>query len=322
MSRFWPFAYDFKPEDYDRIIFFTDDKVDRLTDNYLEMFKLLGIEDKVTILHAPAIAEELSVADPSFEHDTFISQQIKDLYAFIRRKGLEAVPHGKSYPRKILLTRSSLPDATKDEVNIKTMDHMFEQAGYQIISPEKTKLTDLIAMMHYCESVASYSGSTAHNFILGNPDSGCHFSIMERNPHRVTFQISSDKFMGISPDYVDASFMPRMATSQGRVVLFGLTDQLKDFASDYGLNIGIFKQSTRQLRKDLLRYLSRYRRYYGEAESIEPWEIETAPLFAEAVIDTNNHYSLWLIEHLPLSWYDWLTPRFIARFIRHIILRH
>lgn len=198
---------------------------------------------------------------------------------------------------------------------------MFADNGYEVIAPEQLSVTQLIRMFDGASEIASVGGSTAHNFVFASPKDERHYIVMERHATPNTFQINIDDMSEILPDYVDAFYMPGFSSSQDRTVLFAMTPQLKAFVRAMGWNDAAFGNydSVKERRRELRQYLRRHRRYFGNSESIEPWETDCAPVLAEAVLETRERYWRWLQELRPLLWYDYLTPRFYLRAIKRLI---
>lgn len=323
-ARLWHFVYDSAFTDYDQIVFHSEIPLDELAGNYRELFRLLGLENwldggRIVFVDKSVHLEKLVAGDIAYEHDRYYSPRMRELFQRIRARALEGITPARS-DRKIFLTRSGLRNATRDEVNICRLDRFFADAGFEIVSPEKLSLTALIRMMAEASEIASISGSTAHNFLFAPPGKGCRFTVIDRHPHCNVFQVSIDKMLDIDVTYVDASWLPRFASSQDRVALFGLTPQLAAYAAARGMSTAAWtdgddtpQADRRRRKKELRQYLRRYRRYYGESESLESWEIADADVLADAAISTRAHYPEWLERHYPLTWYDYLTPRTLLR---------
>lgn len=326
LARMWAVTVPDFLDGIDNVLFFSNDFTDgQLQGNYLEIMKLLGVADKMVVCRCNVEAEHLFVPEISFEHDRFNSVECKATFGLIRRRALEVTgesPERKD--RKLFLTRSFLKNARVDEVNLDKVERMFSDNGFEIVAPERMSVTQLVRMFGEASEIASISGSTAHNFVFAPDDNDIRFIIMERHAMPSTFQINIDDFKGISPLYVDAFYMPVFSSSQDRPVLFAMTPELESFVKWMGWDSRAFGDygSTGSRRRELRRYLMRHRRYFGNAESMEPWEIDCAPVLAEAVLVTRGYYSRWLEQLRPLLWYDFLTPRFYMRALKRMLLHH
>ncbi|MCM1518953.1 MAG: glycosyltransferase 61 family protein [Pseudoflavonifractor sp.] len=327
-ARLWPMTNLEFASEIDTVIFFSNDHAMKWLmtpgSNYYEIMRLLGLGNKMRIVSRSVKVEELLVPDISFEHDVFYSDEGAQTFRFIRENALkEQVEVPDIHPSKVFFTRSGLKNAIKDEINISHIEQLFANNGYTVISPETLSITEMVHMLDKATDMVSLSGSTAHNFVFTSDASSKRFAIIERHAWVNTFQITINRMLGIYPAIVDAYYLPNFSTSQGFVFLYSFTEYLHRFVTDRNMTSGQFdKSKTRKFRRhELSRYLLRYRRYYGNSEALEPWEILTAQTLAEAVVETRARYPEWLVELRPLLWYDYLTPRFYLRMLKRLLKR-
>ena len=322
-ARLWPIAKGDLLKDVDTVIFFSNDLKEPLGGNYLELMQLLGVADKIRIIDHAVCVDRLIVPDISFEHDVFSSVECRDTFDYIRMNALKCRSRKtrRNAPKKIFLTRLRLKNALTNEVNLDKIDKLFSDNGFDVISPERMSLTEMINLFEEATELATLSGSIAHNLIFDAPSSDRRHIIIERHPRPNTFQINIDLMMGYRTVYVDGFYLPNFSCSSNSVMLYAMTPQLMDFADRANWDMRSFDgyNSTKTKRKELKQFLSRYRRYFGNSETIAEWEIEDAPVIAEAVIDTCRHYNRWLIDHMPLLWFDYLTSGFLYRAVKSML---
>lgn len=322
MARMWPLLNETFFKTIDNVIFFSHDfKDNKLTNNYLEIMQLLGIDEKIQILSSSVCVECLVIPEISFEHDCFYSSECRDTFNYIRKRALNSQDDTEhAYPKKVFLTRSLLRDAIKNEINIQRLDKLFSDNGFEIIAPERTSISRLIKIFNRADTIASLSGSTAHNLIFDSPDSGREHIIIERHPRPNSFQMNIDTMMRFRTTYVDGFYLPNFSCSSNSVMLFAYTPQLKAFSASKQWKTDAFDDfdTTAVKRRELKQYFSRYRRYFGYGETIAEWEIMYAEAIAEAVIDTQYHYRRWLSQLMPLFWIDYLSLRFLYRFLKNL----
>lgn len=316
LGRLWPAINKEIINKIDRILFFaTKDELSELTGNYLEIMELLGIADKIVIVDDEACRfEEILIPEISFEHDKFYSKECRETFDFIIRRALQGVDAQKKN-RRVFFTRSRLKKCRVNEIGMREMEQYFKGRGYEIISPEVLSVKELVHILAETEVLVSFSGSVAHNILFAPNDSILRFTILERHPMINTFQANINTMLQRDCLYVDAHWLPRLAPSVGPVFLFGETPQFVRFCSD----IGPYKEITSYYydkKKNLRKYLRRYRCYFGHAEMIRTWEAAFGDLFAEAVVDTREHFGKWLSDKLPLMWYDYFNLRFLISLLR------
>lgn len=323
LSRLWTVVNRDFLKTIDNVLFFTNEiNMLSLTGNYLEIMELLGIADKLIICKDENIkTEKLIVPEISFEHDVFNSKACHETFDYIISQAMkDFTPAQKN--RKVFFTRRYIKDGAKNEINLKKLEKVFEQNGFEIIAPEKLSMTSLIRTLSETSILASPSGSTAHNIVFTKWDSDRQFFILERHGWNNTFQANINKMLNIKAVHIDAFWMPRLSSSQDFVFFYGFTPQLIRFFKIYNLKLQITSQKIEKIHKEGLRkYMLRHRRYYGNAESIEPWEITTAQTLAEAIVDTRLSLPKWLIESRPILWYDFITIRFYLRNIKRLYIK-
>lgn len=321
IGRLWPLADTDFLKDIDNIVFFCDEGAESTFEsgNYRNLLDLFihqcdgNFKGRLIFLNRPVSVDHLLIPDLCYEHDVFYSSEGSGLIKVLRERALEGHTL-RSRKRRIFFTRSAIPGGCRNEINMDCLDSLFARNGFEIISPEKFSLDELIRMMAECECIASVSGSTAHNLMFAPPGGECRCVILDRHSHVNKFQVSLGLMAGLDNCYVDASRMVRFSTSEGFVSLYGMTPMLQQFCKDNDLEWeGIFPEGRRALARELRRYLRRYRRYYGESEALQAWEVESGKCVSESLLESRQFYSRWLEEHKALTWYDWLSPRVVFR---------
>lgn len=311
-ARLWP-LFTGAVEEADHILFFTDTMSEiELKGNYKEFLELAGIASKAVITHNAVNVDELIVPEISFEHTQSFSRETIAVFEAVKKAALKGETTIKT--KDILLTRSALPGAAKDEINISWIDELFAQNGFEIVSPEKISLSELIRILSGARKVASLSGSTAHNFLFADPRS--EFIIVERTAVNNTFQIGLNIMADLNCTTIDAFRLPAIAPSTGRLFLYGLTSCLESFIKDNNWKKPVFKDHPGRRRRELLYFLKLYRRHYGYITGLEVWATEDLPSVAEAYHESFEYYRPWLERRRPLFLKDYFSPRCLFRMFK------
>lgn len=299
----------------DHILFFADQDNAILSGNFLEVFELLEIEHKIYIADGPISVTKLLVPDLGYEHDRYYSVSQASVYKSIVEAALAREVDVKTLPDKVFLSRAGVPMAARNAVNLNELETYFKRNGYTLLSPEKSSLTELIHIMNGASKLATISGTTAHNFAFVQNMYDKEINIIERHAWVNSFQISLNLMLGVSSVNIDGFYLPRPASAQDSLMLFAPTPQFRNFARDSKLtDDGLFvddKKSTR--RRELRRFLTRYRRYWCSGNALCAWEIESGVPISEAIVASKERYEEWISKALPLMWYDYLTPRAVVR---------
>ncbi|MDE6027355.1 MAG: glycosyltransferase 61 family protein, partial [Muribaculaceae bacterium] len=318
LARIWALNQPEIDED-SKILFFSDStSLGMPGGNFRQVFELLGIADRIIIADKEILAEELTVPDLSYEHDVFYTKEQSHVYRKIISKALESQPSAEiKYAKKVFISRAGIPGAVKNAVNLMELEQYFKDNGFATISPEQISLIDLIHIMDSADTIASIGGTPAHNFVFVNRPDSKHLIIIERHPCVNDFQISLNKMTGCQTINVDAFYLPKAASSQDGIMLFAPTPQFCEFAA----NLNFIKEghfvddAKRQRRRELRKFLSRYRRYWCSGDALCPWEIYSGQAIAEAMVASRERYREWLQDSLPIMWYDYLTPRALLRMV-------
>ncbi|MBD5362072.1 MAG: glycosyltransferase family 61 protein [Bacteroides sp.] len=312
-SRLWP-LFTGAIQGVDKILFFSDNNQDFIPQrgNYREFLELAGILDKVFIVSGAVEVESLIVPEMAFEHTRYFSSEARAVFDAVRESAMETSPG--EFSDKVFLTRSSLPGAARDEININKLDELFLRNGYQIVSPEKVCLRQLINILNRAGHIASVSGSTAHNFVFAGRDA--EFIIVERTAVVNVYQIGIDLICGISPILIDAYRLPQIAPATGRLFLYGATGQLEEFISARGWSGHTFDCNDKARKKELSGFLKRYKRLYGYSTGIAEWEIGHSEAISEAYVESYAYYQPWLERRVPVLLADYFSPVCLYRRLR------
>lgn len=319
LGRLWAlFTTDGAADNIDRIIFFAEDPGNSvLRGNFATFFDVLGLTSKIEIITGPAIFDEIIVPEIALEIGVFTSQEfllpfIAARNAVMKSAATASLPAGSP----VLLSRSHWNGNSSMQINIKLIDDIFRQNGFQIIYPEEVPLTELITLMNSAPTVASYSGSTAHNLLFCRKT---EFISIERCAANNIYQAAINKMASHDATYIDAFYQPMLTSSTDNLTIYGLTDKLKLFLDEKGYT---YPAEIRQnIVKDFRTYLKIYRRHYGYACGLNKWETEQLPAIAEAYFESADRYANVLERRFPVLWHDFLSPRVWYKFLRHTFFR-
>jgi len=313
-ARLWP-LFTGAVTDVDRIVFFSDSADCSVKGNMARFFELAGIADKVEVVKSGRFsAAEVIVPDIALEHPLFFSREFMTPFDALRR----AVPGDNQAvrTRRVFMTRSGLPGASKNEVGIDDVDRFFAANGYDVISPERMTLDELVMVLAEACTVASVSGSLAHNFVFADP--GTEFVVVERTAAVNDYQVALGLAKGIEQTFVDAFRLPWPARATGNVFLYGDTECLRLFAAERGMTKPLFRLSP---GAEVRCFARRFRREYGYDMSLREYELNVAPAVAEAVMESAEYYRPWLDGRCALFPTDYLGLRFWLRRIKKLMRR-
>lgn len=313
-ARLWP-LFTGAVDDVERIVFFSDGADCTISGNMARFFELAGIADKVEVAASGHFsAAEVIVPDIALEHPVFFSREFMAPFDAVRRAVSGGVQTARTH--RVFLTRSALPGASKNEVGIGDVDRFFAANGYEVISPERLSLDELIKTLSEARTVASVSGSLAHNFVFA--DRATEFVVVERTAVVNDYQVGLGLAMGIEQTYVDAFRLPWPARATGSVFLYGDTECLRRFAAGQGMTPPTFGLDPGD---EVQRFARRCRREYGYDMSLREYEIDVAEAVAEAVAESAAYYRPWLDGRHALFLSDYFSLRFWLRRAKRLLDR-
>lgn len=248
------------PPEFDKILFFSDSPdIDTLSGNFLRYMTLAGLADKIVITDKEAhIPGELIVPDISLEHPDWYAREFLDIHRKVTAEALLLRPDIQAFPKKIFLTRSRLPNANENELELSRIDDFFISAGFSILYPEKLDLVTFIHYMQNAEEIAIISGSLAHNTLFARSDAKVY--IIERTAYCNIYQVALSLISPPHPLCIDAFWLPENAPGVGQLFLYGFTPQLIRFANDKGIPV---PENHKVTLGTLQRFVDRFYTLYG-----------------------------------------------------------
>lgn len=321
VERLWP-LFGNEQLGIDHILFFADSpKSMTPTGNFREFFEILGIWDKLVICDKPIAVEHLVVPDVSFEHPVYYSKEFLRVFEAIREKCFDKSEfHSSTNCCKIFMTRSQLPNAKNSSININELDKLFAANGFEIIAPEQLTLRELVTKIGNATTIASVSGTLAHNLLFCNPDA--EFIIAERTAANNEYQVGINLIMGIEPTYIDCFMLPWPMASVDMLFLFSKTEELARFISDRGwTDAQAFIDSPRQRRRELRRFLRTKERSFAHSNRFLKWELNEAESIAEACCISEAYYEPWLSGIKPIRLRDVFTMIYLKGLIKRLLHR-
>ena len=215
-----------------------------ILDNELDFFRCLGIDDRVKVINTPIRFRRVIVPQRSYNPDLSerAGETASELHPFfletfdyVRNALLsESDSVGVKTSKNVFFTRSGLSETHWHDTGIEILDSFFRNNGYEIVSPEKIGLKELVHMLSKAERVAYLSGTLQHNMLFA-PD-GIRALCIERKPMLVGYQTDIDLIKKLDVTYVSGtySFWPGNVSISG---MYAWTDGLSRYAEDQGMEL-------------------------------------------------------------------------------------
>ena len=315
-ARLWPLFT--SGDRYDKIVFFCEsNETPELKGNFLEFFRLLGIENKCVFL-SPSIYEfeKITMGEIALEIGRYYSSEFMLPFEAIKSKVLETAVKKTEIVKGIILSRSNWNDNQSVQLNVKNIENTFIANGYKSVSPETTSLSDLITLMDSADCIVSFSGSTAHNILFARNKK---LIVLERCAANNIYQIGIEKITGGEYVPIDCFYQPLLVSSTDNLTIYAFTSQFKSFVCKYEMELP--GDDNTDSKKEFKRLLTIYRRRYGYSVGLNSWEVPQFPAIAEAYFESYQRYGKYLERQVPIMWFDWFSPRVYLRMLRNLLKR-
>lgn len=212
-------------------------KTSRLTGNYLQVLRLLGVMDRLYIVTAPIRCDKILIPDCSFG----FNRSWNSKYSAIIRLLLSRIKIEKKYAGKnIYFTRTRFLKSRIYEIGEKQIEKVFKDIGFEILSPELLSIEEQISCFQTAKEIVSLSGTIPHNIVFARD--GLLFTILNRQPVINLPQLRINQMMkNVSVRYVDV-YHPIMKNKprpygSGAVWVF-VSDKFREFLyAVYGVRV-------------------------------------------------------------------------------------
>ena len=250
LSRFW-FIIDGSDMGY-RIAFCGKDFPDhKLTGNYLETLKILGVvEKRLLFIEKPTRAAKILIPEASYGD----GKPYSDIYVRIIQRlkekamGMESVRRLETI-EKIYFTRQQFRRAHMTEVGEKEIEELFRSSGFTVLAPEKLTVEEQIFYFSTAGEIASISGTISHNIVFC--EEGTKVAVLNRCCLPNIAQFSINQISKATVTYIDVYAKETMRREEYWPVWVEVNDNLNRFMSDTGhgtSSIPLYKRSLVKLR--------------------------------------------------------------------------
>ncbi|MGQ7458214.1 glycosyltransferase 61 family protein [Streptococcus suis] len=144
-------------------------KETRLAGNYLEFFKLLGIdESRLILVNKPTQFSQVIVPESSILPGGYYTEEYREI--FNKLVSNVQITQTNSFSEKIYCSRSKLSIARSKEIGETEIEKIFLANGYSPIYTETMTLTEQIQVLNSAKTIVMSSGSLAHNLLFITKD--------------------------------------------------------------------------------------------------------------------------------------------------------
>ncbi len=226
INRMWYFfENDFSVDKY--IFTIAEDMKDKFPfSNYEEVFRLLGILNKLELISEPVKYRQVIVPQASYNKAKYYAKQYKDMLDVIIKNALKENKR-KDFCKRIYFSRN---EWNKAEYGQEAIENFFLKNGFQIVYPEKIPLVSMIAMAQNAEIIGAPSGSVAHNILFARD--GTQVIWIEKSAIYNQHQANIDRIKQLDISYVDANAVFFPVGNGNGPFIFLWNDWLERFAKN------------------------------------------------------------------------------------------
>lgn len=228
---------------------------DKISGNYLELLKLMGIDpDRLILVNEVTQFDNVMIPEASLVPGKYFTKEYSNLFSLIVSKCCE----GKHDYGKIYCSRSMLKqDKDLGEEKIETI---YNENGYKSVHLEKLSLREQIQLLNGADAIAMINGSLAHNllFVQSRPT----VTILNKTYRVNLHQFLVNSISNAEIVYVDVYVAP-MPVLYGRgPFLIRVTPEFTKYANYMRFDMKKVKVNTRLTFFDKVNYYIKWAYYY------------------------------------------------------------
>lgn len=300
----------------DKFIFILEADTDReVKGNFREFLELLKIWDKVEFVRTPTVYREVVVPELAFLMREYYSPKFVAVFDAVAEHVVPD-PSWNIYSR-IFFSRGQWAQNQRLEFGFESVDDFFRRNGYEILYPEKVRLSEFIHYIRNAEVIATVSGSLPHNMLFAG--NGQSLQIIERYVINNFYQANINVMRQLQAVYIDAN-MPVYSVSMAGPFIIGYNDHMQRFAVDHGYVPPAEKYTTQAFfRSCFVKYMRLYEDMYQYQWFMEGDHMESVDYIYEAYQAGLGYFGDYLTKKRPFLWHHYFEVHYWKQFIKRIL---
>ncbi len=226
-------------------------KHDRIDGNYLELLRLLGIDEKrLIMINQPTRFKKVIIPEWSLYPGKYYTLE----YVNMIEKIVEKVPHSSTGIKKVYCSRSKLN--SNKEKGEDVIERILNKNGFVSVHMEALSLVEQIQLLNSVESIAMFSGSLAHNLLFIRKN--CQAFIINKTYRLNIHQFIINQISEASAIFIDAYCSPLKVLYGYGPFLIKTTPEFLRFCDEYGIKYDKNDNNDMISKKELLLYYCRW----------------------------------------------------------------
>lgn len=225
----------------------------RISGNYLEFLKLLGIsEDRLLMVNEITQFRQVILPQTSVYPGWYYTKEYKEMFdTVVRNSGA-----GMSKENKIYCSRALFEAARAKEANENLVEEVFLENGYSPVYMEKLSLTDQIKTLNSSSHIAFISGSVAHNLLFVR--NGAHVTILNKTYRYNIHQFMINQIARADACYTDVYVSPDKVLYGVGPFIIKITPRFYNYCVDNGLRLDKNKVNVKLTVKERIDYRKKW----------------------------------------------------------------
>lgn len=201
LGKFWILLHD----DFQKYkICFLDNGIEHIDGNYLELIKMMEIDDdRIITINVPCKFKTVIIPEEG-KNDFGYSNEYKAVFRHCIRK-VNSMGNFQ-VPTKIYFSRTLFGDAMRKEIGENEIENLFRRMDYEIMYPEKMSLLDQILCFQNAEEIVCLNGSIPLNSVFASKK--LRLVVLNKTSLNHGNLAYVTEMMGIRPIYIDVYYEP------------------------------------------------------------------------------------------------------------------
>ena len=202
-------------------------KNDPIRGNYLELLKLLGIdESKLLMVNQVTQFAEVIIPETSIYPGKYFTKEYKEIFdTIVNNSKVEF-----SNTRKIYCSRAMVKHKIKREIGEENIEKIFNDNQYESVHLEKMTLKEQIAILNSAQDIACISGTLPHNLLFVR--NHAKVTILNKTYKMNMHQFLINQICSSEISFVDVNLSPTPVLYGMGPFIIMVTDCFKDYCKD------------------------------------------------------------------------------------------
>lgn len=301
----------------EKYVFFTEENNEvQLSGNYVELFKLLGIWDKVEFINKPVRFSKVIIPERGFVGGKYFAKIFLSVFDNISAKA--KVDESWEKYDKIYFTRNQYKKSLNADIGFEMLDDYFQKNGFQLIAPERLTLSQLIYIIRHAKVVASGSGSVSHNMLFANHNQ--KLLLLEKTVLNNDYQVGVNVARDLDVTYIDANLALYSVEIGYGPFMIAYRGKLEEYTKDHNLVPPSEHYTSAEYMLSIFRqYMKQYKKNYHARWIMYDWMVPHIDYLREAYLEGEAYFYDYICGLRPYTFIQHFQLRFIKQAVKRML---